>query len=518
MTTSTPKPKSKPKIVAALQTLITDARSRHIMLLGFASGLPLLLIFGSLSVWLREAGVDRSVTTLFSWGALAFSFKFIWAPIVDKLPIPGLRGALGQRGAWLICAQTGIIIALLLMAWLDPATHVNAITMIAIGVVLLGFSAATQDIVIDAYRIEIAPADMQAWLASVYIAGYRIGMLVSGAGALFLATWFAAGDGYEHSAWQQTYWSMAAIIGFCLVCSALIVRRYGENRPDDHTYSLRDYLGLVGLFLCAIIIMVLVYSAVPYTTWVASGSPLINTLLEGARLGTALTSAYLAGWLLLKTGLFNRTMIRESWVAPIVNFFDRYGRRTAWFLLLLIGTYRISDIVLGVIANVFYVDLGFDKSDIAEIAKTFGLFMTIFGGFAGGVIAIRFGVMRALLAGAILTVITNLLFIVMAGLGPDKAALAMVIAADNLTGGIANAAFIAFLAALTDIRFTATQYAIFSSLMTLIPKLIGGYSGAMVNALGYEGFFLMASLMGVPIVIMVIFAGRLFKLAPLKTD
>ena len=153
-----------------------------------------------------------------------------------------------------------------------------------------------------------------------------------------------------------------------------------------------------------------------------------------------------------------------------------------------------------------------------EIAKTFGLFMTIFGGCAGGVIALRFGVMRALLAGAALTVITNLLFIVMAGLGPNKMALAMVIAADNLTGGIANAAFIAFLAALTDIRFTATQYAIFSSLMTLIPKLIGGYSGAMVNALGYEGFFLAASLMGLPVILMVYIAGKRFKLAPTSTE
>ncbi len=505
------------KLIESIKTLLIDSRSRHIMLLGFSSGLPLLLIFGSLSVWLREAGVDRSVTTLFSWGALAFSFKFVWAPIVDKLPLPGLKKALGQRGAWLILAQSGIILALITMSLLDPATHPDAVLVIAIGVVLLGFSAATQDIVIDAYRIEIAPADMQAWLASVYIAGYRIGMLVSGAGALFLATWFASSDNYEHLAWQQTYWSMAAIVGLCLVMSILIVRRYGESRPSDHAYSLRDYLGLVSLFAAGIVAVVTTYSLMPPI--VKEGQTVIVMMLgELAHLGLSLLGGYAAGWLLLKTGLFNRAMIRESYVSPILNFFERYGRATAWFLLLLIGTYRISDIVLGVIANVFYVDLGFNKADIAEIAKTFGLFMTIFGGFAGGVIALRFGVMKALLAGAVLTVITNLLFIVMAGLGPNKAALAMVIAADNLTGGIANAAFIAFLAALTDIRFTATQYAIFSSLMTMIPKLIGGYSGAMVNALGYEGFFLAASLMGLPVIAMVYMAGKRFKLAPPSTE
>jgi len=175
------------------------------------------------------------------------------------------------------------------------------------------------------------------------------------------------------------------------------------------------------------------------------------------------------------------------------------------FILLLIGFYRVSDIVLGVIANVFYLNVGFTPDEIANYAKLYGLIMTILGGFIGGVLSVRFGVLRILLLGAILSAATNILFIIQANIGNDLSFLKLVIAADNLSAGLAGAAFVAYLSSLTNVSFTATQYAIFSSLMTLLPKVIGGYSGAIVNATNYQTFFLITAIMGIPVILLIIY-------------
>jgi PAT family beta-lactamase induction signal transducer AmpG len=204
-----------------------------------------------------------------------------------------------------------------------------------------------------------------------------------------------------------------------------------------------------------------------------------------------------------RTRLYERELIRQTYILPVTDFFTRYGVRFALLLLVFIGFYRVSDIVLGVIANVFFQDLGFSKQEIATVVKTFGLFMTIAGGFLGGLMAIRYGVIKILFLGALLTVVTNLLFLLLAQAGHDVQLLYLVISADNLTAGLASAAFIAFLSQLTNISFTAVQYAIFSSLMTLAPKLIGGYSGSMVDNLGYSNFFLIASAMGLPVLALI---------------
>jgi len=201
-------------------------------------------------------------------------------------------------------------------------------------------------------------------------------------------------------------------------------------------------------------------------------------------------------------------MAKQTYINPIADFFHRYGSQTALLLLALIGLYRISDIVLGVISNVFYQDLGFSKPVIASVIKTFGLFMTLAGGFLGGVLTLRYGVIKILFLGAVLSSITNLLFLLLAAIGDNVTVLTMVIAADNLSAGIATTAFVAFLSSLTNISFTAMQYAIFSSLMTLLPKLLGGYSGTMVTAWGYEWFFLMTTLMGGPVLILIWLAGK----------
>jgi PAT family beta-lactamase induction signal transducer AmpG len=201
-------------------------------------------------------------------------------------------------------------------------------------------------------------------------------------------------------------------------------------------------------------------------------------------------------------------MVERSYVMPVRDYFARYGLALAWLLLALVGLYRISDIVLGVISNVFYYDLGYSKFEIASVVKTFGVVMTIVGGLIGGLLSMRFGVMRILFLGALLSAATNLLFMILATIGYDITWLYIVISADNLSAGLASAAFIAFLSSLTNISFTATQYAIFSSLMTLLPKLLGGYSGTMVDAIGYSNFFLLTALMGIPVLLLIIAAAR----------
>jgi PAT family beta-lactamase induction signal transducer AmpG len=486
------------------------------LFLGFAAGLPLLLIFSSLSLWLREAGVERAAVTFFSWAALGYSFKWVWAPLIDRLPVPGLTRWLGRRRAWLLVAQSLIIVALLGMAWTDPAGSAASLILMALAAVLLGFAAATQDIVIDAYRIEAAESKLQAMMSATYIAGYRLGMLVAGAGALFLAGAFGTAMGqYYYPAWRWTYTLMAAtmLIG---VATTLLVPEPARRHGGEAAYSTREYMRFVLLFVLAVSVFIGVFVASAalveqvQQAWSSSSGQahIVGFVVELLRLGAAVLAAGMVAWMAIAAGVVERAMVQTAYVDPVREFFHRYGTQTAWLVLALVGVYRISDIVLGVIANVFYQDVGFSKAEIATIVKTFGLFMTIAGGFLGGVLAAQYGVMRILWLGAWLSAATNLLFMGLAYMGHAPLMLAVVISADNLSAGLASAAFVAFLSSLTSVSFTAVQYAIFSSLMTLIPKLLGGYAGSMVEAMGYAGFFVFTTLLGVPVLLLVWWAGR----------
>ncbi len=496
----------------------TLAAYRHprvvtMLFLGFAAGLPLLLIFSSLSLWLREAGVERSTVTYFSWAALGYSFKFIWAPIVDKLPIPLLSRRLGRRRGWLLLAQLSIVLAILWMAFTDPA---QTLLPMAFAAVMLGFSSATQDIVIDAYRIESAGEELQALMSSSYITGYRIGMLVSGAGALKLAAWFAAGPTYDYQAWQWAYVWMAAAMSVGILTTLIIAEPAVENRSSRYLNTLEDYLRFLALFgvtVCAFVSLFAGFGELARPLKQDLGG-LGGFFIEAVRLLTALVGAWCAARLAIHLGVARRAVFQETYVEPLADFFRRYGK-AALLLLALVGFYRISDIVLGAISNVFYQDMGFTKHQIADITKTFGLFMTIAGAFLGGGLSLRYGVMRILLLGAFLSAATNLLFLLLAQSGPETSLLMLVIAADNLSAGLASAAFIAYLSSLTNISFTAFQYALFSSLMTLLPKLLGGYSGAIVDAIGYSRFFLLTALIGLPVMLLVWRAGQRLATTPL---
>lgn len=492
-----------------------DARVLTMLFLGFSAGIPILLIFSSLSLWLGEAGVERKAVTFFSWAALGYSFKFVWAPLIDKLPLPFLTRALGKRRAWLLFSQGIIILAIIAMASIDPALSKNSVTLMAFAAVLLGFSSATQDIVIDAYRIESAETRLQALMSSTYIVGYRLAMIVAGAGALYLASYFGSEkDHYVYTAWRWTYFIMAAIM-LIGVLTTFVIPEPPHKESKLH-YTTQDYFRLVLVFACTVTAFVLTFFFTDdfFTSLkeLLEGEALTGFILETLRFASAVGAAFLVGYLLVRAGLVDRAIAIETWVAPIAEFFNRYGIKTAAFLLLLIGFYRISDIVLGAASNVFYQDQNFSKEEIATAVKTVGVLVSVLGGVLGGLFATRFGVMKSLLWGAILAALTNLVFVALALAGHNLPIFYLAVISDNLAAGFASAAFVAFLSALTSVSFTAVQYAIFSSLMSLFPKVLGGYSGTMIDAIGYPSFFSFTTLIGLPVIGLVLIATRFLEL------
>lgn len=496
--------------------LFMHPRVVTMLFLGFSAGIPILLIFSSLGLWLREAGVERSSVTFFSWAALGYSFKFVWAPLVDQLPLPYLTSKLGRRRGWLLLSQISIVIAIFWMGITDPSSNQTALVTLALAATLLGFSSATQDVVIDAYRIESAGKELQAMMSATYIAGYRIGMLVAGAGALVLASYLGSEmEHYNYQAWRWTYFAMATtmLIG---IATTMLIKEPVIDRKDSANYSSIDYLRFLILFLVSIsgFVATFYFSANVsssakelLTTWMKNPN-LAGFVIELVRLTTAFLIAAIIARTGIRSGLVKQRMVYSAYIEPVRDYFNRYGFRLAFILLALIATYRISDIVLGVISTLFYQDLGYSKTEIAKVVKSFGLFMTIAGGFLGGLLSIRFGVVRILFLGAVLSAGTNLLFLWLSTLGHNIPMLYVVISADNLSAGLASAAFVAFLSSLTNISFTAVQFAIFTSLMSLLPKIIGGYSGSMVDSIGYPQFFLFTTLLGIPVLFLIVIAQK----------
>lgn len=412
-----------------------EPASLRMLALGFAAGLPLLLVLGTLSFRLREAGIDRATIGHLSWVGLAYGFKWAWAPLVDRLPLPGLN-RLGQRRSWLLLAQGVIAAGLVGMALADPREALGPIVWCALCV---AFGSATQDIALDAFRIESADTAHQGALAASYQAGYRIAMIWAGAGVLWIAA-RAQGDasGYDAAAWRVAYLVMAASM------------------------------------------------AVGMVTVLFSREPAPRELAPAKNL---------AAWL------------RGAVVEPFADFLRRW-RWQAVLILSLIACYRISDVVMGIMANPFYVDMGYTKDEVAAVTKVYGVVMTLVGAFIGGVLSLRLGVMRVLMAGAAASAASNLLFAWLAGHGHDVAALIAVVSADNLASGIASAAFIAYLSGLTNVAYSATQYALLSSLMLLLPKFVAGFSGDFVNAYGYANFFTGTAILGLPVLVLVWAAGK----------
>ena len=483
------------------------------LFLGFSAGIPILLIFSTMSVWLREAGVDRATIGFFSWAALGYAFKFIWAPLIDRVIIPYLTNALGRRRSWLIASQTSIALSLILIGTTDPSESLELMATFAI---FLGFSSATQDIVIDAYRIEAVNVNVQGLMSSSYIAGYRLGMLVAGAGALELVSFFEASQGYSFAAWSRTYFVMACLMIVGIITTICIKEPKFKHPIGSEGLEARDQFRFLMCFMLSV--AAFIFAFIMTSDYVEEIKEYLMTqhmmeeimcgfMVEAIRFCFAALIGGFVGHILISMQIAPKKLFKSSYIGPILDFFQRYGKYGLW-ILVLIGSYRISDIVMGVIANVFYFDMGFDKQVIGRITKGFGLTMTILGGFLGGLLIIRYGVMKTLFLGAFLAAMSNVFFIALARLGDNIEMLSIVIAMDNLSAGVAAAAFVAYLSSLTNRAFTASQYAIFSSLMLLFPKLLAGYSGVFVESLGYEGFFFLTALLGLPVLILVVLIAK----------
>ena len=407
------------------------------LFLGFSAGLPLLLVFGTLSAWLRVEGVDKTTIGFVSWVALAYGLKFIWSPLVDRLPLPLLGRLLGQRRSWMLLAQAGVILGLLKMSASDPLSQLQAVVLFA---VVTAFSSATQDITIDAWRIEAIGDDYQGAMAGTYQLGYRLGMIIAGGGAFTLAHFYS---------WPLAYQVMAAFMLIGVVTVLIIA-----EPPHDMLQVDRQ-----------------------------TEQQIIERVSHELPL----------------SGVWQRL---QNWfigavVSPFAEFFARHGL-FAVIILAFIMVFRISDITLGVMANPFYIDMGYSELEIGLVTKTVGPLVTIAGALLGGVLVMHYGKMRMLMTGAILVVLTNLLFAWLAMQQAELIWLIMVVGADNLAAGIATTTFVAYLSALTNKAYTATQYALFSSIMLLLAKFIAGFSGWIVDASSYPLFFVYAALLGLP--------------------
>lgn len=403
------------------------------MFLGFAGGLPFLLVFSTLTAWLRDEGVSRSAIGFFAWVGITYSVKVFWAPVVDRLSIPFLTRALGQRRSWILVGQIGIAFGLLGMMFVGS----NQLYMLSFFAFIVAFSSATQDIAIDAYRIEAMPEAYQGAMSATYIFGYRVALLVAGAGALYIA---------EYQNWAVAYQVMAGLTCIGIV-TVMVIQEPDVNRK---------------------------VFTIP--------------LLEDGSRAPALIIA--------------RSWARDAMVQPFVDFFTRNGQ-FALVILLFISVFRLSDIAMGIMANPFYLDMGYSKTEIANVAKVFGFFMSILGSAVCGILVVKWNIFRCLLIGAVAVASTNLLFAGLSLMEPKLSALAIVISADNLSGGFAATAFIAYLSSLTNRNYTATQYALFSSLMTLPGKFISGFSGLVVDSEGYFVFFIVAATLGIPAIVLV---------------
>ena len=408
------------------------------LFLGFSAGLPILLVFGTLSAWLRVEGVDKTTIGFVSWAALAYGFKFLWSPLVDRMPLPLLTSMLGKRRSWMLLAQAGIIYGLLNMAGSNPLSQLQSVVLFA---VITAFSSATQDIVIDAWRIEATDEEYQGAMAGTYQLGYRLGMIVAGGGAFSLAYFYS---------WPVAYNFMAAF----MVVGVVTVFFVPEPNHELNSQQLETE-----------------HKVIDALTTISNDSPGIVLRLQ----------QWFAG----------------AVVSPFAEFFARHGL-FAMVILLFIMVFRISDITLGVMANPFYIDMGYNELQIGAVTKTAGPLVTIAGALFGGVLVMHYGKMRMLMIGAILVVLTNLLFTWLATQQAEIIWLILVVGADNLAAGIATTTFVAYLSALTNKAYTATQYALFSSIMLLLAKFLAGFSGLVVDASSYPVFFVYAAALGLP--------------------
>lgn len=472
----------------------TERRVLVMLLLGFAAGLPFLLIFDTLSVWLRQSGLSLQSISVFALATLSYALKFVWAPLIDRVRIPVLDALLGPRRSWMIVTQAVVILGLWLIAGSNPELNLLKVGALA---AMVGIAGATQDIVIDAWRIEAVDESRSGAMAASYQWGYRIAMIVAGAIPLFLA---------ESFGWQLSYAVMASLMAIG-VAGALLAPRERSLRPPVPQASTLPSKPVAEIVEWTLRLLLIVTAAVLMGSGLSGNSTMLEVVWQGlgvgAEGGEALQNLWrsspggvylqvgcvLIGLVLLALackplpGLQTRPgeRLSRAYGEPLGNFFNRFGTALGGLILALICLYRLSDFVLNIMGP-YYLDLGFTLSEIAEVRKIFGVVALVVGVALGGYCVARFGVLRTMLMGVFASPFSNLVFLWLTTQGPDVWALYLVISVDNLATGFAGTALIAYMSSLTSVGFTATQYALFSSLYALLGKLVASQSGRIVEA------------------------------------
>jgi PAT family beta-lactamase induction signal transducer AmpG len=472
---------------------LRDRRVFCMLLLGAAAGLPFFLIFDTLSAWLRESGLSLQTITVFALATLSYALKFVWAPLIDRVRLPVLYRLLGQRRSWMALMQVLIVAGLWMIAGSDPATGLGRMAALA---VMVGFFGATQDIAMDAWRIEVVEESFYGTMAAAYQWGYRGAMIVAGALPLFLA------DAYG---WNFSYAVMAACMLVAVGATLLAPREKAQRPSVSYTGTLTPRPALEVVEWVARLVIVAA-GALLAGSGLAGDATFITTGLIWLGQDEPQAAAFQALWSARETGIFLQfpavvaglallalacvpvpgvatrpgVYLRRAYGEPLAEFFGRFGVKSGLLILALICMYRLSDFVLNLM-NPFYQDLGFTLSQIAEVRKLFGVIASVLGIGAGAWCVARFGIMRMMLFGVFASPLSNVVFIWLATQGPSVAALYAAIGIDNFFTGFAGTALIVYMSSLTTQGFTAMQYALFSSLYAIVGKIIASQSGRVVE-------------------------------------
>lgn len=494
--THTPSKPAKPGLSATMSQIARSPRNLAMLFLGASAGLPIMLVYQVLSIWLREADVSRSTIGFFVWVGFAYSLKFLWAPLVDRVRIPGFSNWLGNRRGWTLFAILGTALAMWGMSFQDPAVDLATIAVCA---VLIAFASATLDICVDAWRVDNASNADQAMVSAVYQLGYRFGMIAAVTGGLFIA---------DLGGFQMTY----LVLGVLAVLGGstpLWAPDLSVTRTEDVNPIMALIFGVGTLVIIAALLWLGLMEGGWLRTiigWIGTALGVLPKRLTGGLFILILASPFLiALWYTSRRG---RAQLKTGTVyaVPILGDFADLVRRTGmWALVVLaiVVTYRISDTTMGVMAGPLYIDLGYDKSVIGTVKGAFGISVLIFGAFLGGLSAVRYGMGRSMVIGAILTILTNLAFAWLAQVETPLAAyLFVTIGADNIAAGFAGSIFIAFMSILANKAMSATQYALYSSLFAFFGKSLAGFSGVLADAVGYQSFFVITAVFGVPALIL----------------
>lgn len=470
-----------------------ERRVLVMLMLGFAAGLPFLLIFDTLSVWLRQTGLSLQTISIFALATLSYALKFVWAPLLDRVRIPLLDQMLGRRRAWMLAMQIVIVAGLWLISGSSPELNIWRIAGLA---AFVGFAGATQDIAIDAWRIESVDESRYGAMAAAYQWGYRVAMIVAGAVPLFLAEAFS---------WNLSYAVMAGLMSIGIL-GVLLAPQEKEIRVSEQDLSALPGRPVAEVLEWLLRLTIIVVAALVIGSGLSGNATLLRDALVFSGLSEESGSALMTAWSTSPGGVYLQVVavlaglgllvlacipvpglttrpgayLRRAYGEPLGEFFTRFGPQLGGTILALICLYRLSDFVLNLMGP-FYLDLGFSLSEIAEVRKIFGVVALMVGVALGGYSVARIGVVRTMLAGVFASPFSNIVFLWLGTQGPDVGALYVSITIDNLATGFAGTALIAYMSSLTSAGFTATQYALFSSLYALLGKLVASQSGRIVE-------------------------------------